>query len=129
MHERTSSESASVETAVMLDLLRLLEQHPEYSQRQLSIALGVSVGKAHYLLKALVDKGMVKAKNFRRSNNKLGYLYVLTPNGVKQRWHLTRAFLARKESEYSSLKAQINELRKEVAAAADPLAEEALRSR
>lgn len=120
MLERTnlaSMPAAGAESAVTLELLRLLEQHPEYSQRELSQALGVSVGKAHYLLRALVDKGMVKAKNFRRSNSKLGYLYVLTPSGVKQRWNLTRTFLARKESEYVSLKAQITALRNEVAAA------------
>lgn len=100
-----------------LDLMRLLEQHPEYSQRQLSVALGVSVGKTHYLLKALVDKGQVKAKNFRNSSNKAGYLYVLTPAGVKQRWRLTQEFLMRKEKEYSNLRSQIASLREEVAAA------------
>jgi MarR family transcriptional regulator, temperature-dependent positive regulator of motility len=82
--------------------------------------VGVSVGKAHYLLKSLVDKGMVKAKNFRRSDNKLGYLYVLTPTGVKQRWLLTRAFLARKEAEYETLKGQIATLRGEMAAGGVP---------
>lgn len=100
--------------------MRLLEQHPEYSQRQLSAALGVSVGKAHYLLKALMDKGLVKAKNFRHSNNKVGYLYVLTPTGVRQRWRLTQEFLFRKEKEYLNLKTQIIELRKEVATASEP---------
>jgi EPS-associated MarR family transcriptional regulator len=99
-----------------LELLRLLEQHPEYSQRQMSSALGVSLGKAHYLLKALLDKGWVKARNFKRSANKAGYLYVLTPNGVRQRLHLTRAFLARKEREYDELQAQIAALRAELAA-------------
>jgi len=68
-----------------LDLLRLLEQHPEYSQRQLSSALGISLGKTHYLLKALLDKGLVKAQNFRRADNKLAYLYVLTPSGARQK--------------------------------------------
>lgn len=101
----------------MLELMRLLEQHPDYSQRQLSVAMGVSVGKTHYLLKALVNKGLVKAKNFRGSNNKAGYLYVLTPAGVKRRWHLTREFLSRKEQEYSNLKSQIAALRNEVATA------------
>ena len=99
-----------------LELLRLLEQHPEYSQRQISSALGVSLGKAHYLLKALLDKGWVKARNFKRSQNKAGYLYVLTPNGVRQRLRLTRSFLARKEREYDELQAQIAALRAELAA-------------
>jgi EPS-associated MarR family transcriptional regulator len=99
-----------------LELLRLLEQHPEYSQRQLAAELGVSLGKAHYLLKALLGKGLVKAQNFQRSDHKLGYLYVLTPQGVRQRMQLTKSFLARKEREYAMLKSQITLLREELAA-------------
>ena len=99
-----------------LALLRLLEQHPDYSQRQLAVALGVSLGKTHYLLKAVLGKGWVKAQNFRRSDHKLGYLYVLTPQGVRQRFRLTQTFLARKEDEYEMLKNQIVLLREELAA-------------
>jgi EPS-associated MarR family transcriptional regulator len=99
-----------------LELLRLLEAHPEYSQRQMSSALGVSLGKAHYLLRALLDKGWVKAQNFNRSENKSRYLYVLTPSGVHQRLKLTHSFLARKEREYDQLQAQIAALRAELAA-------------
>lgn len=102
-----------------LDLLRLLEQHPEYSQRQLSIALGISLGKTHYLLKALLDKGLVKAQNFRRNDNKLAYLYVLTPIGAKRKLQMMRSFLTRKEQEYVSLRDQIAALRGELAATAD----------
>ena len=107
--------STTPDTPAHLELLRLLEQHPEYSQRQLSIALGVSLGKTHYVLKALLDKGLVKAQNFRRSDSKLGYLYVLTPQGVGQRLTLTHAFLARKEREYEMLNEQIAALRAELA--------------
>jgi EPS-associated MarR family transcriptional regulator len=126
MHERSSPPLAvdgqanpgddveSVEHGRELELLRLLEQHPEYSQRQMSTALGVSLGKAHYLLKALLDKGWVKARNFKRSPHKARYLYVLTPHGVRQRLQLTRAFLARKEREYDRLQAQIAALRAEL---------------
>jgi EPS-associated MarR family transcriptional regulator len=99
-----------------LALLRLLEQHPEYSQRQLAVALGVSLGKTHYLLKALLGKGYVKAQNFQRSDRKLGYLYVLTPQGMRQRLQLTQSFLLRKEREYEMLKHQIVSLREELAA-------------
>ena len=98
-----------------LELLRLLEQHPEYSQRQLSVSLGISLGKTHYVLKALLDKGLVKAKNFRRSDRKLGYLYVLTPQGVRQRFKLTQSFLARKEHEFVMLQTEISALREELA--------------
>ena len=95
-------------------LLRLLEQHPEYSQRQLAKALGVSLGKTHYLLKALLGKGWVKAQNFKRSDSKLGYLYVLTPSGIRERLNLTQSFLARKEREYVQLRSQISALRKDL---------------
>jgi EPS-associated MarR family transcriptional regulator len=111
--------AADANHAAHLELLRLLEQHPEYSQRQLAAALGVSLGKTHYLLKALLDKGWVKAKNFQRSDNKLRYLYVLTPQGVRQRMQLTRSFLARKEREYEMLNSQITLLRQELAAQAE----------
>ena len=96
-------------------LMRLLVEHPEYSQRQLARELGVSLGKTHYLLKALFQKGWVKAQNFSRSDNKLRYAYVLTPSGVRERVKLTRSFLARKEREYVELKTQISVLRKELA--------------
>ena len=97
-----------------LELLRLLEEHPDYSQRQLAQALGVSLGKTHYLLKALLGKGWVKAQSFRRSANKLGYIYRLTPGGVAHRLQLTQRFLATKEVEYQNLHRQIAELRAEL---------------
>jgi EPS-associated MarR family transcriptional regulator len=109
------AEKSAAADAPELELLRLLEQHPEYSQRQISSALGVSLGKAHYLLRALLDKGWVKAQNFKRSENKAGYLYVLTPRGVRERLALTHSFLARKEREYHALRAQIATLKAELA--------------
>ena len=102
--------------SAQIELLRLLEQHPEHSQRQFATALGVSLGKTHYLLKALLGKGWVKAQNFKRSDHKVGYLYVLTPQGVGQRLKLTQSFLVRKELEYEMLKNQIVLLREELAA-------------
>lgn len=103
-----------------LELLRILEQHPEYSQRQLAKALGVSLGKTHYLLKALLGKGLVKAQNFQRSENKLGYVYRLTPHGVAHRLQLTQSFLTRKEQEYLALNREIAALREELAAKSAP---------
>ena len=103
------------DNAAHLELLRLLEQHPDYSQRQMAAAMGVSVGKTHYVLKALLSKGWVKAQNFQRSSNKLGYIYRLTPNGLSHRLQLTQSFLARKEHEYSALKHEIASLREELA--------------
>jgi EPS-associated MarR family transcriptional regulator len=94
-----------------LRLLSLIEQHPEYSQRRLAEAMGVSLGKAHYLLVALFEKGLVKAGKFTRSPSKLKYVYALTPAGVKHRLQLTRRFLDLKEREFVSLKSEIEQLR------------------
>jgi EPS-associated MarR family transcriptional regulator len=118
MNNRPATPTPDASPSAHLELLRLLEQHPEYSQRQLAVALGVSLGKTHYLLKALLAKGYVKAQNFQRSDRKLGYLYVLTPQGVRQRLQLTQLFLVRKEQEYEMLKHQIVSLREELAAQA-----------
>jgi EPS-associated MarR family transcriptional regulator len=118
MNTSSTAPTAEASPSAHLELLRLLEQHPEYSQRQLAVALGVSLGKTHYLLKALLGKGWVKAQNFQRSDRKLGYLYVLTPQGVRQRLQLTQTFLVRKEREYEMLKHQIVKLREELAAQA-----------
>ena len=108
-------ESSASDEDSAVALLRLIEAHPEYSQRQLARELGVSLGKTHYLLKALLAKGWVKAQNFQRSDRKLGYLYALTPSGIRQRLQLTQAFLARKEREYVQLRSQISALRKDLA--------------
>jgi EPS-associated MarR family transcriptional regulator len=101
--------------AARLAVLRLLEQNPELSQRELSEALGLSLGKAHYVLHSLLDKGLVKAGNFRRSDNKLAYAYVLTPSGLREKVKLTRAFLSRKEIEFEQLRQTILSLRDELA--------------
>jgi EPS-associated MarR family transcriptional regulator len=95
--------------------LKLLEATPELSQRQLSSALGVSLGKGHYVLKSLIDVGWVKLKNFRGSKNKLGYAYILTPIGIVEKAAITVRFLARKQLEYIELQVEIEALREEVA--------------
>lgn len=102
--------------AVRLLAFRLLAEDPTLSQRELAVRLGVSLGKTHYLLRALLDKGWIKMSNFRRSDNKLAYRYLLTPSGVREKAALTSRFLARKEAEYEALKATIDELRRHVAA-------------
>lgn len=95
-------------------LLKLLESNPEASQRELASELGVSLGKVNYCLKALIDKGHVKAENFRNSSNKSAYLYVLTPRGIKARARITARYLQRKVEEYDALRNEIDELRAEV---------------
>ena len=97
-----------------LRLLRLLEAKPESSQRDLSRELGTSLGKVNYCLNALVDKGLIKVRNFRNNENKLSYAYLLTPRGIKSKATITAQFLQRKMAEYESLKTEIAQLQREV---------------
>ena len=97
-----------------LKLLRYLETHPQVSQRELAEHLGVSLGKANYCLKALIEKGLVKARNFRNSHNKRAYLYLLTPQGMEAKARIAARFLQRKMHEYEALKAEISDLQSEV---------------
>lgn len=94
-------------------LFKLVEEHPDMSQRQLAQEMGVSVGKLNYCLRALVDVGLVKMGNFARSERKLKYAYVLTPRGIAEKSRVTTRFLARKETEYESLKSELEQLRQE----------------
>ena len=94
-------------------MLRLLDESPSRSQREVAHELGVSLGKANYVLKALLDKGLVKVQNFRNSQNKRGYAYLLTPEGVAAKAELTRAFLERKLEEYDALRLEIERLKAE----------------
>ncbi|WP_018871111.1 MULTISPECIES: MarR family EPS-associated transcriptional regulator [unclassified Thioalkalivibrio] len=95
-------------------ILKILQDHPELSQRELAERLGVSVGSAHYSLRALIDKGWVKAGNFARSENKTRYLYKLTPHGVAEKARLARAFLKRKREEHAAIQAEIAALEEEL---------------
>ena len=97
------------------ELLRQITDQPTASQRGLAARLGVSVGKINYCLRALVDKGWVKANNFRRSDNKLAYAYLLTPRGASAKVQLAHDFLARKEREFDCLQREIAELRSAIA--------------
>ena len=97
-----------------LQALRVLERNPEISQRELSKELGVSLGKTHYILSSLIEVGLVKADNFRRSDNKLGYAYLLTPQGIAEKAAVTARFLARKRREYIEIEQQIADLTREV---------------
>lgn len=91
-------------------VLKLLEQNPHISQRELAREMGVSLGKVNYCLKALVERGWVKMDNFSRNPNKLQYAYLLTPRGLKAKTALTARFLKRKLAEYEALRAEIEEL-------------------
>ena len=97
-----------------LKVLRCLEENPKVTQRELAQHLGVSLGKANYCLKALIEKGWVKANNFKNSNKKAAYAYLLTPKGVEQKALITVSFLKRKVTEYETLKEEIELLKQEV---------------
>ena len=97
-----------------ITILRRLADSPEVNQRELARDTGVSLGRLNYALRALVDKGWVKVGNFSRSPHKLGYAYLLTPRGINAKTRLTKAFLARKMSEYDQLREQIERLQREV---------------
>jgi EPS-associated MarR family transcriptional regulator len=95
-------------------VLNWLEKNPNITQRQLAKELGVSLGKAHYLINSLIQVGWVKLDNFKRSDNKMGYMYLLTPAGMVEKTKITRSFLARKETEYQQLKQEIQHLKSEI---------------
>jgi len=91
-------------------LLKLLHDNPDTNQRQIASALGLSLGKANFCLKALVEKGWVKVGNFSRSPNKKAYVYLLTLRGIEEKAAVTKDFLERKQKEYEELRAEIEEL-------------------
>ncbi|HEX5055927.1 MAG TPA: MarR family EPS-associated transcriptional regulator [Gammaproteobacteria bacterium] len=95
-------------------LLRLLEQAPQLSQREIAEQLGISLGKVNYCVRALIDRGWVKMGNFYRSRNKQAYLYKLTPRGLMQKAAMAVRFLKRKEAEHQALLGEIELLRREV---------------
>jgi EPS-associated MarR family transcriptional regulator len=95
-------------------LLKLLEQNPRASQRELAEDLGVSLGKVNYCIKALIEKGHIKAQNFKNSSNKAAYFYLLTPKGVNAKARITAAYLQRKIEEYEGLRDEIEQLQAEI---------------
>lgn len=95
-------------------ILKLVEAKPDVSQRELARDLGISLGKANFCLKALIEKGLLKATNFRNSKNKLAYMYLLTPNGIEEKSAITLRFLKFKIQEYELLQKEIEQIRVDV---------------
>ncbi len=95
-------------------VLKILEQHPDLTQRQVAEKLGISLGKTHYLVKSLIDVGWVKFGNFQRSDNKWGYAYLLTPMGIIEKAAITARFLVRRQREHAHLQEEIVQLQEEV---------------
>ena len=96
-------------------VLRIVEAKPQITQRELADELGVSLGKANYCMKSLIEKGWIKANNFKNSKKKLAYAYLLTPGGIEEKAGMTIRFLKRKMDEYEALKEEIAELQNDVA--------------
>jgi EPS-associated MarR family transcriptional regulator len=94
-------------------LFKLLNEQPDLSQRDLAAKTGLSLGKVNYCLRALMDKGYIKAVNFKNSRKKAAYLYKITPRGIEEKARVTVRFLKYKMSEYDRVKAEIEELRRE----------------
>lgn len=117
MRDDLTSHAARIEAQredVRFRILRALEDDPSHSQRSLSRDLGVSLGAVNFLLNALIEKGHVKARNFREAPNKVRYIYVLTPQGIAAKARLARGFLQRKQAEYEALKQEIAALKEEL---------------
>lgn len=106
----------TMDDAIRYRLLKLLHGQPHLTQRELAKAMGVSLGKANFCLRALIEVGAVKANNFRNSSNKSGYLYILTPRGLEEKSKVTRRFLERKLAEYEVIQRELIELTADVEA-------------
>lgn len=107
------TEQISIHQETHLKVLRLLEVNPQMNQRDLAAALGVSLGKTNFCLKALLDKGLLKVHNFQSNKRKLAYAYFLTPAGIAEKTTLAGRFLKRKIKEYELLRAEIEALQQE----------------
>ena len=104
-----------MEDEIHYKLLKVLEENPDVTQRELAARLGISLGKANYCLRALMKRGWVKMDNFRRNPNKMGYVYLLTPKGIEEKTRIAMRFLRHKLLEFDALKAEIEHLKVEVA--------------
>lgn len=112
--KRTLSIYMTPQEQIQFRILRAIEQHPDITQRELARLLGVSNGKAHYLIAALIEKGLLKVGSFRRNDRKVAKIaYLLTAEGLRNRTKLTRDYLARKEEEYLALQRELKLLRAE----------------
>ena len=104
------SNTSKLQKDIHYRVLAIVEDNPAITQRELAAAVGVSLGRINYGLRALIDKGLIKVNNFKRSETKLNYAYLLTPSGVSEKSALTKAFLARKMQEFDALKKEIEAL-------------------
>lgn len=113
MMNKSSIDEKKISDDVRYRLFKLVDAHPDMSQRELAKEMGISLGRLNYCLKAFIDVGLLKVSNFKRSSHKLGYVYLITPKGFAEKAQVTSRFLARKELEYKLLKEEIKTLRSE----------------
>ena len=104
------NQTSASQQDIRFRVLRLLQEQPELTQREIARKLGISLGGVNFCLRALADKGLVKIRNFRNSKNRTAYLYLLTPKGIRAKMALTEAFLKRRLAEYQALRAEIQAL-------------------
>ena len=104
---------------VRLRVMRLIDENPEMSSRQIADKVGIANGSAYYVLTALVKKGFVKLENFKNSQRKGRYSYLLTPKGIREKSLLTHRFIGRKRQEFDALRAEIESLEEETGLAKD----------
>lgn len=104
----------SMNDEITHNLFALIEEQPHLSQRELASELGVSLGKTNYCIRRLIERGWLKAQNFKNSNNKVAYAYLLTPSGFSEKAKITARYLKQKIDEYELLKAEIEKLQQEV---------------
>ena len=109
-----TSRKANIQEDKHFQIMRILQENPDLTQRELAVKLGVSVGGLNYCISSLIDKGLVKMQNFSHSKNKFKYVYLLTPMGIAEKVALTTRFLSRKMEEYEALKLEIEALKSEV---------------
>ena len=116
MSRTTPSRRTQLQEDTYFRVLRMLQDNPDLTQREIAQQLGVSTSGLNYCLNALIDKGWVKVQNFSQSKNKFGYIYVLTPQGILEKVALTGRFLQRKQAEYEALRTEIDSLIDELSA-------------
>jgi EPS-associated MarR family transcriptional regulator len=109
-----TTRQAQIQEYTHFRIMRILQENPDLTQRELAEKLGLSVGGLNYCLNALIEKGLVKMQNFSSSKNKFKYVYLLTPMGIAEKVALTTRFLSRKMEEYEALKLEIEVLKSEV---------------
>jgi len=105
--------SVSLSDSIRYHILKQIQENPHSTQRELAKSAGISLGKTNYCLRSFIEKGLIKANNFKKSSNKSSYSYILTPKGIEEKAKVTYRFLKQKMAEYESLKQEIEELQKE----------------